>query len=243
VIAKRVRNPHGQGTRLREELIAAAGRVLAATPDGTELSLRAVAREAGVAAPSVYLQFADKADLVGAVVGSYFDELRHAITRAMGQETDPVRRLRAGCIAYCTFALDHPGMYRVLFQHNPTDHRSLGDFSSPEDRGARAFTTLVDAIRGCIDSGAAPPGDPFNMARLLWPAMHGYVTLVPVRRGFPWYTLEEQIDALLAAIVGVEYAQSSPGSLIPDLEPPSPARAAATGTTERSRQGGGDNDD
>ncbi len=110
VSAKRVRNPHGQGTRLREELIAAAGRVLAATPEGSELSLRAVAREAGVAAPSVYLQFADKAELVGAVVGSYFDELRDTITRAMDQETGPVQRLRAGCIAYCTFALEHPSM-------------------------------------------------------------------------------------------------------------------------------------
>ena len=222
--AKRVRNPHGQGARLRDELIQAAGRVLAATPEGTELSLRAVAREAGIAAPSVSLQFADKADLVGAVVGTYFDTLRDTIMEAMDQHTDPIQRLRAGCIAYCTFALEHPGMYRVLFQHYPTNQRSMGDFGSPDDSGARAFATLVEAIRGCIDSGVAPAGDPFLKAQLLWPAMHGYVTLVPIRHGFPWFSVEDHVDALLTTIVGVPLfepliAPSGTGERVASAEP------------------------
>lgn len=209
--AKRVRNPHGQGGRLREELIDAAGRVLAATPDGAELSLRAVAREAGIAAPSVYLQFDDKSALVRAVVGTYFDELRTAITDAMARDTDPVRRLRNACLAYCTFALDQPGKYRVLFHHIPKDERVLGKFGGPDDRGALAFNTLVDAIQGCIDSGDAPAGDAFQMAQLLWPSMHGYVALIPVRPGFPWRPVDDQIDALLASIVSVPLARLGPG--------------------------------
>ena len=55
----RRRNRRGEGQRLREELLAAADAIVTETGDGSALSLRSVAARAGVAATSVYLQFAD----------------------------------------------------------------------------------------------------------------------------------------------------------------------------------------
>ena len=52
----RQRNPRGQGERLRDDIIEAASRLLA-DPAAPPLTLRAVAREVGVAATSVYLHF------------------------------------------------------------------------------------------------------------------------------------------------------------------------------------------
>jgi AcrR family transcriptional regulator len=52
----RKRNPRGQGERLRDDIIEAASRLLA-DPAAPPLTLRAVAREVGVAATSVYLHF------------------------------------------------------------------------------------------------------------------------------------------------------------------------------------------
>ncbi|MCC2629981.1 MAG: TetR family transcriptional regulator [Thermomicrobiales bacterium] len=111
----RERNPQGEGARLREELIAAAGRLLAEDGDIDALSLRGVAREAGVAAPSVYLHFSSKEDLLRAVVGAHFAALQRAIETGVASGHDPTSRLLAGCLAYCRYATDQPGSYHLLF--------------------------------------------------------------------------------------------------------------------------------
>ena len=50
----RRRNPRGQGDRLREEIISAASELIAESGDADQLSLRAVAKRIGIAAPSIY---------------------------------------------------------------------------------------------------------------------------------------------------------------------------------------------
>lgn len=200
---KRARNPHGEGSRLREELIEAAGRVLARSSLSADLSLRAVAREAGVAAPSVYLQFEDKAELMRAVRAANFDRLRQSTEQAISPISDPAARLRAGCLAYCQFGLEHPGAYRVLFEYEAPDDHYLGVFGTRDDAGARAFGGLVDSVTACMTAGVAPAGDPFRTATLLWSAMHGYLTLVRLRRGFPWPPVDDHVEDLVVSIVGV----------------------------------------
>src|SRR5918997_837619 len=101
----RERNPQGEGARLRDELIAAAGRLLARDGDVDALSLRGVAREAGVAAPSVYLHFASKGDLLRAFVGSHFAARQRAIETSVPSGYAPASRLLAGCLAYCRYAV------------------------------------------------------------------------------------------------------------------------------------------
>src|SRR3954467_5532175 len=113
-IAQRERNPHGAGTRLRDELVAAAGRLLSASGDPDVLSLRAVAREAGVAAPSVYLQFESKDALLRAVVAAHFDEFQRTIDTGRATGSDPESRLFQGSLSYCRFAAEHPGSYRII---------------------------------------------------------------------------------------------------------------------------------
>ena len=142
--ARRVRNPHGQGGRLRGELIAAADRILAQTGDAEALSLRGVAREVGVATPSIYLHFPDKRALVLAVLAERFKQLSAAVRAAVSAEAGPADQLRAGCLAYCQFATEHPNAYRVLFGRqpppvstaNPERAVSAADASAPpSDRG------------------------------------------------------------------------------------------------------------
>src|ERR671921_932375 len=119
----RERSPQGEGARLRDELIAAAGRLLATDEDVDSLSLRGVAREAGVAAPSVYLHFASKEALLRAVVSAHFTALQGAIETALASAHDPTSRLLAGCLAYCRYAMEHPGSYQLLFNTPRPDMR------------------------------------------------------------------------------------------------------------------------
>ncbi|MBB5782244.1 TetR/AcrR family transcriptional regulator [Nonomuraea jabiensis] len=193
----RARNPRGEGERLRADLIAAVGRLLEEMPgedDGP--SLRAVARAAGITPQSVYLHFADKRELVGALFEERFTELAEelaAAARSAGD--DPRARLRALCMAYCSFAVRSPGLYRVLFS-NPTLPRQ----EPGKQRGMPALIVLDDAIRAC--TGEAPGQGPSSTTLCVWASMHGLVLLRRDRPNLSWPDLENLVDEVLSAHVG-----------------------------------------
>jgi AcrR family transcriptional regulator len=198
----RARNPAGEGDRLRDELIAAAGRLLATGGDPEALSLRAVAREAGIAAPSVYLQFESRDALLLAVKAAHFARFQAAIEEGMAIADDAAARLFSGCLAYCRFAVEQPGSYRVIFE-TPFLLPQPG-MPVEELPGMSAFRLLVDGVAACIASGQAPPGDPFRIATNVWVALHGMVTLRQRLTAFPWPDLEEQLASFLSALTGIE---------------------------------------
>src|SRR3954465_14240883 len=89
---RRGRNPRGQGERLREDIVGAALRLLDEHGDDQALSMRAVAREVGVAATSVYIHFADRDALVLAALERFHRELLEAVDRAETGAADPAER-------------------------------------------------------------------------------------------------------------------------------------------------------
>ena len=202
----RERSPQGEGGRLRDELIAAAGRLLAAGADMDAISLRGVAREAGVAAPSVYLHFASKDALLQAVVAAHFAALQRAIEFGLASGYDPASRLLAGCLAYCRYAVEQPGSYQLLF-NTPRPGSKDPEFAGTS--GAEAFQTLVDGVSACIAAGVACPNDPFRMATDIWSALHGTASLRRATMGFPWPPLENQVRGILEAFTGIPYPQHS----------------------------------
>jgi AcrR family transcriptional regulator len=183
----RERNPRGQGARLRDELVRAADALLEAGRGEESLSMRAVAREAGVAPQSVYLHFADRRELMEAVYDRRFGELLEVLTAAGEGVADPRERLLAYGRAYCRYGLEHPGHYRVLFETAGTP-----EWEPSQMVGLRAFELLRDAMAECRPDGA----DAATAA--YWAGMHGLVTLRRDRPSFPW----PDVDAMLRELVG-----------------------------------------
>ena len=200
----RRRNPHGEGSRLRQELIAAAAQQLAEAGGDDGLSLRGVAREVGIAAPSVYLHFASKEALLQAVLAEHFQTLKRSIQEAAARAVGPAAKLRAGCLAYCRFAEEQPGPYRVLFGTPPPLPASEPGQAKP---GMDAFATLVDGIAEGMDAGVVPPGDPFVVATGVWTALHGVVSLRRAMTDFPWPPLAAQVDAILSGMARLAPAE------------------------------------
>jgi len=193
----RQRNPRGQGERLRDDIIEAASRLLA-DPAAPPLTLRAVAREVGVAATSVYLHFADLESLVLAVAERRFGELVRLQDEMRDGSSDPCQQVRAGCLAYCEFGLEHQGHYQVMFA-NPLPMPA--DMPPEQFPGIVAFRRLIDSVARCI--GAEPTDEPaFFTAQLIWQQLHGIVSLRISRPRFPWpplaETVTEAVDRLLA---------------------------------------------
>jgi AcrR family transcriptional regulator len=185
----RRRNPRGSGDHLRTEIIAAAERLLREQPVEA-LSLRAVAREAGVSAPALYLHFADRRALVWAVLEHQSLELAAATTQAVARFVEPRDRLRAWCLTYCQFGVTHPGRYRVLFESWSAERVELPLTDLP---GYELWTGLKTLIGGC--GGAAEDLD--ELATLSWAALHGFVSLRINKPSFPWPAIDTLVDALL----------------------------------------------
>ena len=86
---RRSRSRRGQGELLRDEILAAAERILIETNDQTALSIRAIASAVGVTPPSIYLHFADRNDLVFAVCERHAEKLNQAMADATTASTIP----------------------------------------------------------------------------------------------------------------------------------------------------------
>ncbi|ARF58665.1 TetR/AcrR family transcriptional regulator [Streptomyces gilvosporeus] len=198
--AARPRNPRGQGERLREELLRATERLLEEVGSEDALSLRAVAREAGVAAPSIYRHFSDKTELVWATMEVSYDRLGRAMAEAAAQaDDDPVARLRAQLRAYCRYAIGHPATYRLLYETRQTPvgpERLAGHPAGPLVRG------FHDALTACEEAGWRVRGTRSEAPYVLWSAVHGRVMLwqvMPSRKDTS--RLDRFIDEMLQLLL------------------------------------------
>ncbi|MFD7107618.1 TetR/AcrR family transcriptional regulator [Streptomyces celluloflavus] len=184
--AVRPRNPRGQGERLRADLLRATERLLEEVGSEDALSLRAVAREAGVAAPSIYRHFADKTELVWATLEVSFERLAQAMTQAAARADadDPAERLRAQLRAYCHYAVAHPATYRLLYETRQTP-------VGPERLSGHPARLLVhswsDALAACEAAGWRVRGTRTEAPGMLWSSVHGRVML--------WQVMPSRKDA------------------------------------------------
>ena len=194
----RRRSPRGEGDTLRTDLVEAAADLIAEHGEIEAVSLRAVARRAGVSPTAVYRHFDDHVELLRGTVdhcwSTFFDQLSAAYTSS----DDPFVAFRAMGDAYVAYALERPGQYRVLF----SDKVDLGDGDSPG--GLAAFQLLVDAVsRMLADLGDAR--DPFFVAVQVHTWIHGIVDLCGSHPSMPWPETADLLDGLSAAL-GLEPA-------------------------------------
>jgi AcrR family transcriptional regulator len=195
----RRRNPRGQGPRLREDILAAAVALVGRLGSIDALSLRAVAREAGITPMSIYAHFENKEELVWELLDVEFAALADRLAAAENQARDPVARLRARCLQYVRSGLEQPGHFVVLFG---TAGRPSPPQASPEELpGWPAFAGFIAAIERCVAAGSAPQLDPRAAALRLWVALHGMTVLRVSKKGFPWPPVERLVDELLQDLV------------------------------------------
>src|ERR1700760_3315370 len=99
---------------LSRALVDAARRLLEAEGPSA-LSLRAVAREAGVSPAAPYHHFKDKGELLDAVAGEGWMMLDQALVKAKAQAPDIHHAMTELGVAYVCFACANPALYRVMY--------------------------------------------------------------------------------------------------------------------------------
>ncbi|GHB11487.1 TetR/AcrR family transcriptional regulator [Streptomyces termitum] len=147
-----------------------AARDLLEEDGSAALSLRAVARRAGVSPTAPYRHYADRDALVSAVAAEGYRELAESLAAAHPAPSAP-GELASVAVAYVRFALDHPALFRAMFAE-PCD---------PADEARVAATAVITAyLRGIVRDvfpGAAPPDRADALATAVWALVHGLAFL------------------------------------------------------------------
>jgi AcrR family transcriptional regulator len=150
---------------LRATCVSAAMELLEESGE-TALSLRAVARRAGVSPAAPYRHYADREALVSAVAALGYRELAERLAAAHPSPAT-LEQLTSVGVAYVQFALERPALFRIMFGE-PCDR------DNDERIAATAAVTLyLHKIVGRV----FPEADPEAMATATWALVHGLAFL------------------------------------------------------------------
>ena len=166
---------------LRRALVEAARRLLE-SEGPSALSLRAVAREAGVSPAAPYHHFKDKSELLDAVAHEGWEMLHAAMSEAKGG-VEGRQQLTALGIAYVCFAREHPALYRVMYDA-ARDKEAL-PIETHDGSGDSAYCMVRDTM---IEHGADPQAGPdLELATIAsWCAAHGLAEMAGFKQFEPF---------------------------------------------------------
>lgn len=163
--------PYHHGN-LRAELLDAAAR---AVDEGglDRLSLRALAREAGVSHAAPARHFADREALLDALAIHGFEQLAVALDEAAGDTNESFEtRLEKVARAYIAFALAHGPLLELMYS---SKHQEGAE--AIVAAGERAFERPIELLEGAQAAGEIIPGDPTLLASLAFATIHGLASL------------------------------------------------------------------
>lgn len=151
-VAKRpARYHHGD---LRAALVQAGQELL--RKGGLEaLSLRAVARRAGVSQTAPYSHFQDKSMLVAAVAAEGFRHFKACLEKAAAKGADPEQAMQALAQSYINFACEEPALFQLMF--GSWAPLKGARFPELEEAGAASFAVLRGAVARRLGADDADP--------------------------------------------------------------------------------------
>ena len=192
-------SPYHHG-RLRDALIDEAVKAVRHEGPGG-LGIRSLARSIGVSHNAAYRHFADRDDLVAAVVDRMRADLMTAIRSRCDEVSadDPVlrarRRLAETGRAYVEYAISEPGLFRLAF----------GEFASaadPQSLETGPLQLLGQALDELVEVGFLDPEARVDAELTCWSMVHGFSVLCidgPLRQSTP-AERSAALDRVLVAI-------------------------------------------
>jgi AcrR family transcriptional regulator len=159
-------------TDLRQKVLKAS---LALIEEGglDRLSMREVARKAGVSHQAPYHYFADREAILAAIAEEGFTKLGQSLMRAAEAARDPAKAVEAMGRAYVEFALRHPAYFQVMFRADAVPLERYPEARKQEDE---AFGRLVEGIDKAFMG--QPAENRRRIAIAAWAMVHGLATLI-----------------------------------------------------------------
>ncbi len=159
---------------LKRALIQAGVKILAKEGVGG-LSLRKVARKAGVSHSAPYAHFPNKQSLIAAISTEGFRQLYAELDAAAAPfASDPRRQLVEAARAYTAFAMNNPDTFKIMFSGILEKEK---DYPAFVETSRQTFEWVVNIVRACQTAGVLPPADVELAAVALWGQLHGVISL------------------------------------------------------------------
>jgi len=178
---------------LSRALVDAARRIL--EKDGpAALSLRAVAREAGVSPAAPYHHFKDKSELLEAIAQEGWVALDAALMQARARASNARDRMTSIGVTYVQFARDNPALYRVMYDCS-RDKDALPEQLKEEGAYCQVRNTIAEQSGGDV-------GDlDLELATIAaWCAGHGLAEMISFKQFAPLKEILGGEDAFLRAV-------------------------------------------
>ncbi len=158
---------------LKNALIQAGIEIL--SKEGMQaLTLRNVAKKAGVSHAAPYAHFTDKQALIAAIATEGYKKLYQQLAAAQNSQPDPADCLFAVAQAYIQFALDEPAHFKITFAGVVEAEQNYPDYV---EQSKRSFALVVAVVIDCQNQNRVAPGDPELIAVSMWACIHGFVQL------------------------------------------------------------------
>jgi AcrR family transcriptional regulator len=185
---------------LRNALVEAA---MALLGDGgvEELTVREVARRAGVSHTAAFYHFRARQELLAAVAERGFVDLAAAMDRAARREADARGAVGKLGESYVKFALAHPSLYRLMFAAEA--RRELA-------AAGVLFELLVQAMIDGQAAGVVRVDDPVELALTAWSLTHGLASLLLDGRMSHRSLAGRAVPQLVRAVLGGSFAGMRP---------------------------------
>ena len=160
---------------LKNALIKAGIQILSKEGLGG-LSLRRVAKKAGVSHTAPYAHFTDKQALIAAISTEGYHQLYEQLTAAVEtNHGNPQNLLVEVGWAYVQFALKDPELFKVMFSGVIEQEKDYPDFREISQKN---FQLLVGIVKTYQETGLLSPEPVDLVAVRLWSLVHGFIMLL-----------------------------------------------------------------
>jgi AcrR family transcriptional regulator len=160
---------------LKNALVQAGVEILAEEGLGG-LSLRKVAKQAGVSHAAPYAHFADKQALIAAISTEGFKQLYFQIEAVLEKDRGkPEKLLIETAWAYVQFALNAPDRFKLMFSSVLEKEKEYAEFMEISQEN---FSQLVEIVEICQQVGVLRSGASDIVAVSIWSTVHGFTSLL-----------------------------------------------------------------
>ncbi|HEY2734476.1 MAG TPA: TetR/AcrR family transcriptional regulator [Polyangiales bacterium] len=142
-----------------------------------KLSMREVARRAGVTHQAPYHYFADREAILGEIAEQGFRLLTEHVERDVirTEHRSVAQRISALARTYVDFACAHPAHFRIMFRPELVN---MDRCPGADAQGDIAFSTVTRVVHEAVQAGLPAVPSEAALVAMLWSFAHGLACLV-----------------------------------------------------------------
>jgi AcrR family transcriptional regulator len=184
---------------LRDELVL-QGMAILESEGLVALSMREIARRAGVTQTAPLHHFDGKAGLLAAIAAQGFRMLFEIRMQALKDQRDPRERLMAVMLAYVQFALAHPALFQLM--HGPEiPDKTL--FPELNEAAMRSYAVLEQGVADYLLARGGSVEESREATLAAWTACHGLAHILTNPQNTPRYVLRKDPQGISRKIFDV----------------------------------------